>query len=118
MAGQLAKITPARARVTVISENLPAGVTYKQISQAACELSWAKLTAGGTAATARLVDTSNIQADMLGGGYQLERGISLATESSGSDQISPTQPIPFKKGLAVVFEQGEPGNAEVSLTVN
>lgn len=118
MAGQLTKITPARGRTTVVSENLGQGINYKQLSQTACEVSWAKLTAGGTAAAARLVDSANIQAEILGGGYAFEKGILLSCESSGSDQLSPTQPIPFKKGLAVVFEQGEPGNAEVSLTVN
>ena len=113
MAASLSKSSVARNKINVVSEDL-GGVPYvKQIATGAGhELIYAKLLAGGSAAVARIVDTANIAGDMAGGGYSLENGIAMSAEASGADHIVSNRPIPFRKGIAVVFEQGQGANAE------
>jgi hypothetical protein len=101
----------ARFKNVFVSEvNTP---IYRQLSTGACAVVSVVLTAGGSAATIRVVDVANIG---NGTGYALESGFALAVESSNSVVYCPAEGYPMKNGLALVFEQGEGSNAECTIT--
>lgn len=110
------KITPARKKFVFVSENQ--SDKFLIVSTGACELSSVTITAGGSAATFRLVDANNFVPGQPTPSYSYNSGPAYAVESSNSFSPHLAQPLPFTKGLVIVCEQGEGSNAECSVGVN
>lgn len=112
------KPAAARKKFVFVSENEAA--TFKILATAACEVVSVNVTAGGSAATFRLVD-SNGAGFIVGQAlptYNLESGPSFAVESSNSYSPNLNQPMIFTKGVVLVCEQGVGSNAECLVTLN
>lgn len=115
----IVKPSTARQKSTFVSELQ--SDTFKIIATGPVELVSAIVTGGGAAAVFRLLDLPN------GGGfvpgqpvpsYNLKDGMAIGARSSESQEYTPAQPAPFKKGLILVCEQGEGSNAEITVTLN
>ncbi|SRR6266436_7046038 len=110
------KPAAARQRFVFVSENNTD--RFKIIATAACEVASVNVTAGGAACVFRLVDANNFVAGQPAPSYNLESGPSFAAEPSNSYSPNLNQPIPFRKGVVIVCEQGEGSNAECMVTLN
>lgn len=105
------KPSTARQKFIFVSENETN--IYKVLASAGCELVSVNITAGSAPATFRLVDASSYSS-----GYNLESGPAYAVAAGQSYSPNLLQPMPFKKGVILVCEQGVGSNAEASVTLN
>ncbi len=104
---------PAVARVGVNFDTDEKGNSFKAVSTA-CELIAVVVSAMGSAAAVRFYDAR--QADQVTTGNQR---LMVAANTGESTPFCPAQPIPFKNGLWIVFEQGgTPWGGEVSIVIN
>ena len=107
----LAKLSVARNKYTFVSEN--ESQVNLQLATQPCEICGIIVTAGNSACTFRIVDSTNVSA-----GYSLSDGFSVAAEASNSYAVPISHPIPMKKGMAIVCEQGNGSNAECTIWYN
>ena len=104
---------PAVARFKNVFVSEANAASIRQLSTGACSVVAVMVTGGSSSALVRVVDSANAAA-----GYSVEDGFSVACESSNSQDFCPSEEYPMKKGLALVFEQGEGSNAEVTILYN
>jgi hypothetical protein len=83
-----------------------------------CEVVGCIATAGGSAVAIRIYDNANAAQNPL------DRKILMGANTGESSSFTPCQPMPFHKGVYVVFEQGGVapgggvGGGEISLVIN
>ena len=94
--------------------NLDSGVeTSRQLATSpGREIVSILLTAGGTSAACRISDTKDGTAGVIS-----SESILIAANAGESTPYTPSQPVPFTKGLFIEMEQGAP-SAECLITYN
>jgi hypothetical protein len=103
----------ANRTINIRSEDIAGGATIFVAVSNACEVVAVKMIAGSGAAVARLYDANSV-----GNANPSVMKVPMAAEASNSDDFCPAQPMGFKNGVVVSFEQGDPGNAEICLVLN
>ena len=106
----LVKITPGKYKYNLASED----ETSRQLSTSGGnEIIGVIVSAGNAPVAVRVVDTANGSA-----GYSRQDGFLVSAEASNSFSPVITHPIPMKKGIYVIFEQGVGSNAECFIWYN
>ena len=108
----MALFKPSVARGFATIDSNTHGDTY-QLGTTGREIVGILATAGGGALFVRIYDSAN-------GAGAIEESIPIAANQGESTPFTPTQPIPFKKGIYIVFEQGgsTQGGGEVTIIHN
>lgn len=103
----LYKPSTARGKVTI--DSLVRGNSY-QLATSAHEIVALLATAGGGALFVSIYDDAN-------GGKPQEDRVVIAANQGESTPFTPAQPLYFKKGLYIVFEQGGTGQGGGKITI-